>query len=66
MPLSGFFKKKKRRRKKKNSVNKTLKSIVRFKQVLGTEQQIQKEFMYEYLVDTPVSFSFFFFAIVQC
>ncbi len=49
---------------RKNSVNKTLKSIVRFKRVLGIEQQIQKEFMNEYLVDTPVSF--FFFAVVQC
>lgn len=39
-------------------MNKTLKSIVRFKPVLGIEQQIQKEFMYEYLVDTPVSFFF--------
>lgn len=42
-------------------MNKTLKSIVRFKQVLGIEQQIQKEFMYEYLVDTPVSFFLFLF-----
>lgn len=42
-------------------MNKTLKSIVSFKQVIGIEQQIQKEFMYEYLVDTPVSFFLFLF-----